>query len=50
MKVIQLSGQELTRFRIMIDLAEGRITAEAAAALMGPGRRPGFSAAANLCD
>jgi hypothetical protein len=35
MTVIQMSGQELTRLRIMIDLADGRITVEATAALMG---------------
>ena len=39
MTVIQMSGQELTRLRIMIDLADSRITIEAAAALMGLGRR-----------
>src|ERR1700722_14578179 len=38
MTVIQMSGQELTRLRIMIDLADGRITVEATAALMGLGR------------
>ena len=38
MMVIQMSGQELTRLRIMIDLADGRITAEVAATLMGLGR------------
>jgi hypothetical protein len=37
MTVIQMSGQELTRLRIMIDLADNRITIEAAAALMGLG-------------
>jgi Helix-turn-helix domain len=42
MAVIQMSGQELTRLRIMIDLADGRITVEAAAALMGLGRRQVF--------
>ena len=42
MTVIQMSGQELTRLRIMIDLADGRITVEAAAALMGLGRRQVF--------
>ena len=31
MTVIQMSGQELTRLRIMIDLADGRTTVEAAA-------------------
>src|ERR1700688_3208350 len=42
MTVIQVSGQELTRLRIMIDLADGRITVEATAALMGLGRRQVF--------
>ena len=42
MTVIQMSGQELTRLRIMIDLADGRLTVEAAAALMGLGRRQVF--------
>jgi Winged helix-turn helix len=42
MTVIQMSGQELTRLRIMIDLADNRITIEAAAALMGLGRRQVF--------
>ena len=48
MMVIQMSGQELTRLRIMIDLADGRITAEVAATLMGLGGRPGFPAAASI--
>jgi hypothetical protein len=48
MTVIQMSGQELTRLRIMIDLADNRITIEAAAALMGLGRRPGFPVASCL--
>ncbi len=39
MTVIQMSGQELTRLRIMIDLADGRITVEATAALMLGGAR-----------
>src|SRR5271168_1214435 len=42
MTVIQMSGQELTRLRIMIDLADSRITVEATAALMGLGRRQVF--------
>src|SRR5271169_6490952 len=42
MTVIQMSGQELTRLRIMIDWADGRITVEATAALMGLGRRQVF--------
>jgi hypothetical protein len=42
MTVIQMSSQELTRLRIMIDLADGRLTVEVAAALMGLGRRQVF--------
>ena len=42
MMVIPMSGRELTRLRIMIDLADGRITAEVAATLMGLGRRQVF--------
>jgi hypothetical protein len=42
MTVIQMSGQELTRLRIVIDLADGRLTVAAAAALMGLGRRQVF--------
>ena len=38
MTVIQMSGQELTRLRIMIDLVDGRLTVEAAGALMHLGR------------
>jgi hypothetical protein len=33
MTVIQMSGQELTRLRIMIDVADGRLTVESAASL-----------------
>jgi hypothetical protein len=31
--IIQMSGQELTRLRIMIDVADGRLTVESAASL-----------------
>ena len=37
--VIQMSDGELTRLRVMIDLADDRLTVDAAAALMGLGRR-----------
>jgi hypothetical protein len=39
MTMIPMSDQEPIRLRIMIDLADSRIKAEAAAALMGPSRR-----------
>jgi hypothetical protein len=39
MTVIHMSGEELSRLRIMINLADGRLTVEAAAALMDPGRQ-----------
>ena len=42
MTVIQMSDQELTRLRIMIDLADGRLTLEAAGGVMGLGRRQVF--------
>ena len=42
MTVIQMSARELTRLRVMIDLADGRLTTETAAALMGIGRRQLF--------
>ena len=42
MTVIQMSDRELTRLRVMIDLTDGRLTAEAAAALMSIGRRQLF--------
>jgi hypothetical protein len=42
MTVIQMSDRELTRLRVMIDLADGRLTPEAAATLMGIGRRQVF--------
>jgi hypothetical protein len=42
MTVSQISGRELTRLRIMIDLADNRITLETAATLMGLGRRQVF--------
>ena len=37
--VIQMSDRELTRLRVMIDLADDRLTVDAAAILMGLGRR-----------
>ena len=37
--VIEMSDQELTRLRVMIDLADDRLTVDAAATLMGLGRR-----------
>src|ERR1700677_5233971 len=37
--VIQMSDRELTRLRVMIDLADDRLTVNAAAMLMGMGRR-----------
>lgn len=39
MTVIQMSDRELTRLRVLIDLGDGRLTIEAAAALMRLGRR-----------
>jgi Winged helix-turn helix len=42
MTVIQMSDRELTRLRVMIDLTDGRLTPEAAATLMGIGRRQLF--------
>ena len=42
MAVIQMSERELSRLRVMIDLADGRLTVEAAGALMGVGRRQVF--------
>jgi hypothetical protein len=42
MTVIQMSARELTRLRVMIDLADGRLTVEAAATLMSVGRRQVF--------
>src|SRR5271157_2495029 len=38
-RVIQMSDRELTRLRVMIDLADDRLTVDAAAILMGLGRR-----------
>ena len=35
----QMSDRELTRLRVMIDLADDRLTVDAAATLMGLGRR-----------
>ena len=37
--VIEMSDRELTRLRLMIDLADGRLTVNAAATLMGLGHR-----------
>jgi hypothetical protein len=37
--VIQMSDRELTRLRVMMDLADGRLTVDAAATLMRLGRR-----------
>ena len=37
--LIQMSDRELSRLRVMIDLADGRLTVDAAATLMGLGRR-----------
>ena len=37
--VIQMSDRELTRLRVMIDLADDRLTVDAAATLTGLGRR-----------
>ena len=37
-----MSDRELTRLRVMIDLADDRLTADAAATLMGLGRRQIF--------
>src|ERR1700722_9970895 len=42
MTVIQMSDRELTRLRAMIDLADGRLTLEAAGMLMGICRRQVF--------
>jgi Winged helix-turn helix len=38
-EVIQMSERELTRLRVLIDLSDQRLTVEAAARLMGVGRR-----------
>lgn len=42
MMVIQMSDRGPTRLRVMIDLADGRLTVELAATLMSPGRRHVF--------
>jgi hypothetical protein len=42
MTVIQMSDRELSRLRVMIDLADGRLTLEAAGTLMGIGCRQVF--------
>jgi hypothetical protein len=39
MTVIQMSERELTRLRVLIDLSDRRLSVEAAARLMGVGRR-----------
>ena len=39
MAVIPMSDRELARLRVMVDLADGRLTVDAAAALMLIGRR-----------
>jgi len=39
MTVVSMSKQEFSRLRVMIDLADGRLTAESAGTLMGIGRR-----------
>ena len=39
MTVIQMSDRELSRLRVMVDLADGRLTVDAAATLVGLGRR-----------
>ena len=39
MAVIPMGDRELTRLRVMVDLADGRLTVDAAAALMRIGRR-----------
>ena len=38
-RVIRMSDRELTRLRVMIDLADDRLTVDAVAALLGLGRR-----------
>jgi hypothetical protein len=42
MTVIRVSQQELNRLKVMVDLADGRVSVDAAAALMGLGRRQAF--------
>jgi hypothetical protein len=42
MAVIQMSDRELTRLRVLIDVVDGRLTIEAAAVLLGLGRRQVF--------
>jgi Winged helix-turn helix len=42
MAVVRMSDRELTRLRVMVDLADGRLTVEAAAMLMSLGRRQVF--------
>nr|WP_294502793.1 hypothetical protein [uncultured Rhodopila sp.] len=38
-RVFQMGDRELTRLRVMIDIADGRLTVDAAATLTGLGRR-----------
>jgi hypothetical protein len=42
MTVVRMSERELTRLRVMIDLADGPLTPEAAGTLMDIGRRQVF--------
>ena len=42
MTVIQMSHRELSRLRVVVDLTDGRLTVDAAAKLMGVGRRQVF--------
>jgi len=42
MMVIQMSQRELCRLRVVVDLVDGRLTVDAAAGLMGVGRRQAF--------
>ena len=42
MTVIQMGDRELSRLRVMVDLADGRLTTDAAATLIGLGRRQVF--------
>ncbi len=42
MAAIQMSDRELSRLRVMIDLADGRLTVEAAGVPMGVGQRQVF--------
>jgi len=42
MTVIRVSQQELERFKILVELGEGRLGIDAAATLLGVGRRQLF--------